>query len=146
VAELLAERLQTRCPGLRVAGIYAPPFVPLTQEEDNSIVRLINDARADIVWVGIGAPKQERWMAEHVARLNAPVLIGVGAAFDFHAGLKKPAPGWMQQSGLEWLFRLISEPRRLWRRYLVYNPWFVWLVARQVFGHEPRTNPPMPIP
>ncbi|HDD25428.1 MAG TPA: glycosyltransferase, partial [Chloroflexi bacterium] len=86
------------------------------------------------VWVGLGSPKQERWMAAHVSRLTAPVLIGVGAAFDFHAGRKKQAPRWMQRSGLEWLFRLLTEPRRLWRRYLVNNPIFVTLVLLQALG------------
>ncbi len=95
---------------------------------------MINQADPDIVWVGLSTPKQERWMAAHVGRLTAPVLIGVGAAFDFHAGLKPQAPRWMQRSGLEWLFRLLTEPRRLWRRYLVNNPLFVLLVAAQMLG------------
>jgi N-acetylglucosaminyldiphosphoundecaprenol N-acetyl-beta-D-mannosaminyltransferase len=89
---------------------------------------------SDIVWVGLSTPKQERWMAEHVGRITAPVLIGVGAAFDFHSGLKKQAPRWMQRSGLEWLFRLATEPRRLWRRYLVNNPLFAVLVLQQALG------------
>jgi N-acetylglucosaminyldiphosphoundecaprenol N-acetyl-beta-D-mannosaminyltransferase len=96
----------------------------LTLEEDRAAVARLRAAQPDIVWVGISTPKQERWMAAHVDRLDAPVLIGVGAAFDFHAGLKKQAPRWMQRSGLEWLFRLMTEPRRLWQRYLVNNPWF----------------------
>ncbi len=136
VAEKLAVRLRSRFPGLRVAGTYSPPFRPLTPEEDQEIVDRINAARPDIVWVGIGAPKQERWMAEHVGRLCAPALIGVGAAFDFHAGLKKQAPRWMQKSGLEWSFRLMSEPRRLWRRYLINNPFFLWLVFLQALGRK----------
>jgi N-acetylglucosaminyldiphosphoundecaprenol N-acetyl-beta-D-mannosaminyltransferase len=86
--------------------------------------------------VGLSTPKQERWMAEHVGRLTAPVLIGVGAAFDFHAGLKKQAPRWMQRSGMEWAFRLMSEPRRLWRRYLINNPRFLWLILHQVLGRR----------
>jgi N-acetylglucosaminyldiphosphoundecaprenol N-acetyl-beta-D-mannosaminyltransferase len=95
------------------------------------VVRRIHAVQPDIVWVGISTPKQECWMREHVGRLGAPVLIGVGAAFDFHAGVKRQAPRWMQQSGLEWLFRLTTEPRRLWRRYLLNNSGFVWLVLLQ---------------
>lgn len=131
VPEKLAARLQARLPGLKVAGTYSPPFRPLNAGEDREIVERINAAEPDIVWVGISTPKQERWMAEHVERLNAPVLVGVGAAFDFHAGLKKQAPRWMQRSGLEWSFRLMTEPRRLWRRYLVNNPSFLWLIFLQ---------------
>jgi len=130
VADLLARRLSERFPGLAVAGSVCPPFRPLTPEEDEQIVDDINRANPDIVWVGLSTPKQERWMAAHVGRLRAPVLVGVGAAFDFHAGIKRQAPPWMQRSGLEWSFRLATEPRRLWRRYLVNNPSFVWQVAR----------------
>jgi len=134
VALRLADRLRQRYPGLRVAGTYTPPFRPLGAAEDQEIVREINSADPDIVWVGLSTPKQERWMAAHVGRLSAPVLIGVGAAFDFHAGLKKQAPRWMQRSGLEWLFRLGTEPRRLWRRYLRNNPAFIWCVLLQAVG------------
>jgi N-acetylglucosaminyldiphosphoundecaprenol N-acetyl-beta-D-mannosaminyltransferase len=134
VAEKLASQLQSRFPGLRVAGVYSPPFRSLSPEEDEAVVKRINAAKPDIVWVGMSTPKQERWMSEHRGRLTAPVLVGVGAAFDFHAGLKRQAPRWMQQSGLEWLFRFVSEPRRLWRRYLINNPWFLWLVLLQTLG------------
>jgi N-acetylglucosaminyldiphosphoundecaprenol N-acetyl-beta-D-mannosaminyltransferase len=134
VPGLLAERLQARVPGLQVAGGYSPPFRPLLPEEDASIVSRINAAHPDIVWVGLGTPKQDLWMAAHRKQLAAPVLIAVGAAFDFHAGRKKQAPHWMQQSGLEWLFRLITEPRRLWRRYVFYNPLFVTMVLLQALG------------
>jgi N-acetylglucosaminyldiphosphoundecaprenol N-acetyl-beta-D-mannosaminyltransferase len=130
IADELASRLSKRFPGLAVAGTHCPPFRPLTAEEDARLVDDINRADPDIVWVGLSTPKQERWMASHVGRLRAPVLAGVGAAFDFHAGVKRQAPRWMQRSGLEWLFRLASEPRRLWRRYLVNNPSFVWQVTR----------------
>src|SRR5713226_1347696 len=116
VAERLAEALSRRFPGLRVVGAEAPPFRPLTTEEDEEAVRRINAASPDVVFVGLGCPKQERWMAEHRARLRAPVLLGVGAAFDFHTGRVPQAPRWMMGSGLEWLFRLWQEPRRLWRR------------------------------
>jgi N-acetylglucosaminyldiphosphoundecaprenol N-acetyl-beta-D-mannosaminyltransferase len=133
VADLLARRLSRRFPGLIVAGTCTPPFRPLTPAEDEQIVARINDAAPDIVWVGLSTPKQEYWMAEHVNRLAAPVLIGVGAAFDFHSGLKRQAPRWMQQSGVEWLFRLASEPRRLWKRYLQNNPAFVWLALGEIW-------------
>lgn len=134
VPGLLADRLEDRVPGLRVVGTHSPPFRALTPEEDDAEVARINASGADVVWVGLSTPKQERWMAAHRARLTAPVLVGVGAAFDFHAGLKRQAPRWMQRSGLEWAFRLASEPRRLGRRYLVNNPLFVWHVARQLAG------------
>ncbi|MCS7067203.1 MAG: WecB/TagA/CpsF family glycosyltransferase [Meiothermus sp.] len=134
VPELLRDRLQERFPGLQVVGTYSPPFRPLTPEEDAAIVAQINEARPDIVWVGLSTPKQERWMATHLGKIEAPVMIGVGAAFDFHAGLKPQAPRWMQRSGLEWLFRMLSEPRRLARRYLQNNPKFVMAVLMQMLG------------
>jgi N-acetylglucosaminyldiphosphoundecaprenol N-acetyl-beta-D-mannosaminyltransferase len=125
VAERLAGRLQSDLPGLRVAGCMSPPFRPLSAAEDAAMVAQINAARPDIVWVGLGAPKQEHWMAEHVGRMRAPVMLGVGAAFDFLTGAKPLAPRWMQRCGLEWLFRLGCEPRRLWKRYIINNPLFV---------------------
>jgi N-acetylglucosaminyldiphosphoundecaprenol N-acetyl-beta-D-mannosaminyltransferase len=127
-------RLQALFPGISIVGTHSPPFRPLTPAEDAALVERIDDSGADVVWVGLGTPKQERWMSEHIGRLAAPVLIGVGAAFDFHAVLKPQAPKWMRQSGLEWLFRLGSEPRRLWRRYCVNNPLFVWNVLLQTIG------------
>jgi len=130
VADELAARLQTCFPGLQVAGTYSPPFHPLSSREDEAIVERINRTLPDIVWIGISSPKQERWMSEHVGKLSAPVLIGVGAAFDFLSGRKKQAPRWIQRSGMEWLFRLASEPRRLWPRYANY-PLFVLLVLAQ---------------
>ncbi len=132
VAKTLADRLAVRFPGLRVVGVESPPFRPLTAEEDSAMVARINGTGADIVWVGLGCPKQERWMAEHRAALTAPVLLGVGAAFDFHAGRVGQCPRWLMAVGLEWLFRLMTEPRRLWRRYLLYNPLFVALITRQL--------------
>lgn len=131
VPEKLAEVLQTRFPGLVVAGTYSPPFRSLTPEEDQAIVNMINETHPDIVWVGLSTPKQERWMAKYVGRLSAPALLGVGAAFDFHTGRKPQAPHWMQLSGLEWLFRLLCEPRRLWKRYLINNPRFVIAILLQ---------------
>jgi len=134
VAEDLATGLAARFPGLRIAGTYCPPFRPLTQQEDQEVVSLVNAARADVVWVGLGAPKQERWMAEHCSRLSAPALVGVGAAFDFHTGRVAQAPRWMREHGLEWLFRLSLEPGRLWRRYLIYGTEFVALVLLESLG------------
>lgn len=134
VAEQLATQLTERYPGLQVVGVECPPFRPLNEAEDQAAVDRINAARPDVVWVGLGAPKQERWMAAHFGRLTAPVIVSVGAAFDFHAGVKKQAPHWMQRSGLEWLHRLASEPRRLWKRYFINNPWFVGLVLLQLCG------------
>lgn len=134
VPELLAERLQQRFGGLQVVGTCSPPFRPLSTEEDQQVVAAINAAAPDIVWVGLSTPRQEHWMADHVGRLSAPVLIGVGAAFDFHSGRKRQAPRWIQRHGLEWFFRLLNEPRRLWRRYLINNPLFVLLIAQQLRG------------
>ena len=126
VAPLLATRLRARCPGLLIVGTHTPPFRLIGQHEENAVVEEINAAAPHIVWVGLSTPKQERWMSRLRSRLEAPVLIGVGAAFDFHAGLKKQAPRWMQRNGLEWLYRMMSEPRRLGPRYLRNNPSFLW--------------------
>src|SRR3954463_13874688 len=106
--------LRRRYPGLKIVGGYSPPFRPLTAEEEDWVARDINRSKPDVVWVGTGQPKQEKWMAEMRDRLDAPILAGVGAAFDFHAGLVPQAPSWMQASGLEWVYRLLQEPRRLW--------------------------------
>jgi N-acetylglucosaminyldiphosphoundecaprenol N-acetyl-beta-D-mannosaminyltransferase len=127
----LAASLGAAHPGLKIVGTCCPPFRPLTAAEDAAIVDQINAAAPDIVWVGLSTPKQEYWMASHVNRLNASVLVGVGAAFDFLAGSKKQAPLWMQRNGLEWLFRLATEPRRLWRRYLHIVPGFIFLICAQ---------------
>ncbi len=140
VAETLAVRLRDRFGGLEVTGTDSPPFRSLTTEEDQAMVKLINAAQPHIVWVGMGVPKQEHWMAEHIGQLNAPVLIGVGAAFDFLAGSRMRAPRWMQKSGLEWSFRLMSEPQRLWRRYLIDNPRFLWLVLLQALNRQARAE------
>lgn len=136
VPELLAEKLMRRFPGLQVAGTYSPPFRSLTAVEEQQVIQQLNKAAADIIWVGLGTPKQDLWMAAHRAQLAAPVLIGVGAAFDFHTGRMPQAPRWMQRSGLEWLFRLWQEPRRLWYRYLIYNPLFVGLILAQIVGFK----------
>ena len=132
----LVLNLRHRFPGLQIAGGYSPPFRPETEEERDAIAAEINASGAQIVWVGTGQPKQEKWMADMRDRLDAPILAGVGAAFDFHAGLVPQAPHWMQTSGLEWTFRLAQEPRRLWRRYARYNPRFVAGFARQWVRHS----------
>ena len=134
----LARNLRERFPGVRIVGGYAPPFTPPTADEDDWIVDQINDSGADVVWVGTGQPKQEIWMGRLRDRLEVPMLIGVGAAFDFHAGLVPQAPTWMQNLGLEWTYRLGHEPRRLWRRYARYNPRFVIGFARQYAAHRSR--------
>jgi N-acetylglucosaminyldiphosphoundecaprenol N-acetyl-beta-D-mannosaminyltransferase len=137
VLQLLIERLQRQYPGLIIAGAHSPPFRPLTPEEDAADVAAINAANPDFVWIGLGMPKQEKWMADHVGKINATALLGVGAAFDFWAGTKPRAPQWMQQSGLEWAFRLASEPRRLAHRYLIDNSVFLALAARHFAGLRP---------
>jgi N-acetylglucosaminyldiphosphoundecaprenol N-acetyl-beta-D-mannosaminyltransferase len=133
VARLIAN-FQGRYPGLIVAGHRSPPFRALTEAEDEADVADINAARPDFVWVGLGMPKQEKWMATHVGRIQATALLGVGAAFDFHAGAKPRAPRWMQRNGIEWLFRLASEPRRLGRRYCIDNAVFLAHGLQQVTG------------
>jgi N-acetylglucosaminyldiphosphoundecaprenol N-acetyl-beta-D-mannosaminyltransferase len=135
----LALNLRQRYPGIRIVGGYSPPHRPLTGEEREAVIKEINGSRADVVWVGIGVPKQEKWMAEMRGELEAPVLVGVGAAFDFHAGLVPQAPNLLQESGLEWAYRLAHEPRRLWRRYPRYNPRFVGAFARQLRDHRRHT-------
>ncbi|MDX6681029.1 MAG: N-acetylglucosaminyldiphosphoundecaprenol N-acetyl-beta-D-mannosaminyltransferase [Solirubrobacteraceae bacterium] len=138
----LVLNLRRRYPGLNIAGGYSPPFRPQTDEERDAIVAEINGSGADVVWVGIGQPKQEKWMAEMREALDVPILAGVGAAFDFHAGLVPQAPAWMQAGGLEWTYRLAHEPRRLWRRYVRYNPRFVSGFARQYASHRLHAGQP----
>ncbi|MGZ4173166.1 MAG: WecB/TagA/CpsF family glycosyltransferase [Solirubrobacteraceae bacterium] len=136
----LALNLRQRHPGVRIVGGFSPPYRDLTEEERDAVAQDINHSGADVVWVGIGVPKQEKWMADMRSRLAAPVLVGVGAAFDFHAGLVPQAPAWMQDRGLEWSYRLAHEPRRLWRRYFRYNPRFVGGFARQLATHRRTQN------
>jgi len=127
VADLLAKTEQERY-GIQIAGTYCPPFRPLTPAEEAEVQTIIQAAAPDILWVGLSTPKQEKWMYEHRDTLNVPVMFGVGAAFDMNTGRLKRAPAWMQENGLEWLFRLAVEPRRLWRRYIINGSKFAWAV------------------
>lgn len=130
VADELADRMSERFPGLQVAGTHSPPMLPVGALEADDTLESMNRAKADIVWVGLGTPKQDWWVANHRSLLEAPVLIAVGAAFDFHTGRVRQAPRWMQRNGLEWLYRLSQDPRRLWKRYLVYNSLFVFRIVQ----------------
>jgi N-acetylglucosaminyldiphosphoundecaprenol N-acetyl-beta-D-mannosaminyltransferase len=134
VAEELKTRLEARFPGVTVCGTYCPPFRPLNPTEEADLQSIVREARPDIIWVGLSTPKQERFMAEYLSKLDTTLMFGVGAAFDFHAGRISQAPRWMQRSGLEWFYRLCSEPRRLGRRYLVNNPLFIWRILGQLSG------------
>jgi N-acetylglucosaminyldiphosphoundecaprenol N-acetyl-beta-D-mannosaminyltransferase len=132
--ERLACNLIRKFPAARLVGLHAPPFRPAGADEDEAVIEAINASVAEIVWVGLSTPKQEIWMARHRRRLSAPALIGVGAAFDFHAGLVRQAPRWLQRAGLEWAFRIAMEPRRLTKRYLRNNPAFLALLAAKSLG------------
>ena len=134
VADSLAEKLKTRFPKMQIAGSYTPPFRPLNPEEENDLREKIRAAQVDIVWVGLSTPKQEKFMAEYLPKLDTTLMVGVGAAFDFLSGRVKQAPRWMQRSGLEWFYRLCSEPRRLAGRYFKNNPVFVAKIAMQLSG------------
>lgn len=133
--DALQRNLAARFPGLHIAGACSPPFRPLTAEEDAAVVDSVNRSGAGTVWVSLGCPKQEAWIAAHRGRVRA-VMLGVGAAFDFHAGSVPRAPAWMRNHGLEWLHRLGTEPRRLWKRYLVTNTLFVYHAGRQLLGRR----------
>jgi len=132
--EKLSDSLRCRIPALQIAGTFSPPFGHVTAEEDEATIAMINATNPDVVWVGLSEIKQDTWMYNHRGKLNAPVLVGIGAAFDFLAGTKRQAPEWMRENGLEWLFRLLQEPRRLWRRYLVYGAEFLVLVFLEQLG------------
>lgn len=134
VAEQLKTVLTGRIPGLQIVGCYSPPFRPLNHEELAQLTSELEVLNPDVIWVGLSTPKQERFMADHRDELPARLLVGVGAAFDIHTGAIKDAPGWMKNSGLQWLHRLIQEPQRLWRRYLLNNPRFAWKVLMQFLG------------
>lgn len=134
VAELLRQRLKQRFPDARITGVYEPPWRALEPAEEAELIRQVREARPDVLWVGLSTPKQERFMAQYLPKLDVTLMVGVGAAFDFHSGRQKQAPRWMMNCGLEWLYRIYREPRRLWRRYLRNNPRFVWLVLLQKLG------------
>jgi N-acetylglucosaminyldiphosphoundecaprenol N-acetyl-beta-D-mannosaminyltransferase len=132
IAARLTQQMGRRFAGMKIAGVYSPPFSSNPREEDELIER-INKTRPDIVWVGLGCPKQEKWMLANVGRIDAPAMIGVGAAFDFHSGVMKWAPWWVRKAGMEWLFRLAMEPQRMWRRN-VRGAQFVTLVVQEAMG------------
>jgi N-acetylglucosaminyldiphosphoundecaprenol N-acetyl-beta-D-mannosaminyltransferase len=134
VADELKHVLTSRFPGLQIVGTYTPPFRPLRPAEDAEVVQMISTAKPDIVWVGLSTPKQERFMAEHINRLDTKLMVGVGAAFDLHIGFIRDAPDWIKGAGLQWLHRLYQEPTRLWRRYLGNNPTFIAKVMLQILG------------
>lgn len=131
---LLEEQLKAKFPGLSPVGFYSPPFRPLSQEEDEAVVRMINDSKPDVLWVALGCPKQERWIYEHRDRLHVPVAIGIGAAFKFMGGTVERAPEWVGNLGFEWLWRFVHEPHRLWRRVLIDGPRFVFSVGLEELG------------
>jgi len=134
VAEALQHKLTARFPGLQVVGCYTPPFRALNAEEEKQLQETIRAVRPDIMWIGLSTPRQEKFMAEFLPRLDVTLMIGVGAAFDFHSGRVRQAPRWMQRSGLEWCYRLCHEPRRLAGRYLRNNPLFALKIAAQLCG------------
>ena len=134
VAQSLGEAMQRKFPGLQVAGTFTPPFRSLASDEERELAELVRQAQPHILWVGLSTPKQERFMAQYVDRLRVPLLVGVGAAFDFHTGSIRDCPAWIKHAGLQWVHRLIQEPRRLWRRYLLNNPAFLWQIAWQLLN------------
>jgi N-acetylglucosaminyldiphosphoundecaprenol N-acetyl-beta-D-mannosaminyltransferase len=132
VAEALKAALETKIPGIQIAGTYTPPFRPLNSSELCELQELIDRTRPDMMWVGLSTPKQERFMAEYLGRLNVKAMAGVGAAFDIHTGRIGDAPAWMKRIGMQWLHRLLQDPRRLWKRYLINNPLFVWKILSAI--------------
>lgn len=139
VADTLVARLSEKFPGLAVAGTCCPPFRSLSEAEDRALVEQINASRPDVVWVGLGAPKQEKWMLSHLGKIEAAAMVGVGAAFDFHSGQVRWAPSWIRKLGLEWAYRLALEPRRMWRRNLD-SPLFGLMVILQRCGRRFRLD------
>jgi N-acetylglucosaminyldiphosphoundecaprenol N-acetyl-beta-D-mannosaminyltransferase len=131
IAERLATELVRRCPGLQIVGTYTPPFRPLNSNEETELVALVAEKKPDVFWVGLSTPKQERFMAQFLNKLDVKLMVGVGAAFDIHTGEIKDASPWVKKAGLQWLHRLAQEPHRLWRRYLVNNPKFIWNIGLQ---------------
>jgi N-acetylglucosaminyldiphosphoundecaprenol N-acetyl-beta-D-mannosaminyltransferase len=134
VAERLAASLATRFPGIKIVGTYTPPFRRLNEDEENELIQVVARLKPDLFWVGLSTPKQERFMAEYLPKLETKLMVGVGAAFDIHAGLLKDSPSWVKKTGMQWCHRLIQEPKRLWKRYLLNNPRFLWHVSLQLAG------------
>lgn len=144
VAEDLKSQLEGRFPGVCVAGTYCPPFRPLNTEEEADLAEKIRETKPDLMWIGLSTPKQERFMSEYLPKLDVSVMLGVGAAFDFHSGRVRQAPRWIQRSGFEWLYRLCSQPRRLARRYLINNPLFLGRILLQLTGLRKYSLDPQP--
>lgn len=134
VARKLQASLEEKFPGIRIVGSFTPPFRPLNKDEESELRRQVSEAKPDITWVGLSTPKQDYFMADHIEKLDTTLMFGVGAAFDFHTGLVPQAPTWMRDCGLEWLFRLLAEPKRLWKRYLYGNPVFLFRAACELAG------------
>lgn len=134
VAEQLGGTLRKKLPGVQIVGTYTPPFRSLTSQEEKELFILLQHSRPHILWIGLSTPKQERFMAEYIDRLQVPLLVGVGAAFDFHTGRIHDSPQWIKRAGLQWLHRLVQDPKRLWRRYLRHNPAFLWSIVLQLSG------------
>lgn len=137
---LASERLKQQYPGLKIVGAYSPPFRPLTDAEDEQVIARINQAKPDVLWVALGLPKQERWIVSHLERLKVPVIVAVGAAIKFHSGKVKPAPRWASRVGLEWFWRLVHEPRTVWKRALIYGPQFTALSLLELRQHKKQSH------
>jgi N-acetylglucosaminyldiphosphoundecaprenol N-acetyl-beta-D-mannosaminyltransferase len=134
VAQQLGDVLSKRYPGLKVVGTYTPPFRPLNGQEEKELTELLARLKPDVTWIGLGAPKQELFMAQHLNRFDTKLLVGVGAAFDMHTGRITDAPQWVKRAGFAWVHRLIQEPNRLWKRYIKSNPRFIWAITLQLLG------------
>jgi N-acetylglucosaminyldiphosphoundecaprenol N-acetyl-beta-D-mannosaminyltransferase len=134
VAEQLRDSLTRRFPGMKVVGTYTPPFRPLNAEEEADLVRMVSETKPDFFWVGLSTPKQERFMDQYLSKLDTKLMFGVGAAFDIHTGRIKDAPYWMKVTGVQWMHRIYQDPGRLWRRYLVNNPKFVYRITLELLG------------
>jgi N-acetylglucosaminyldiphosphoundecaprenol N-acetyl-beta-D-mannosaminyltransferase len=134
VAEQLKESLTQRFPGMKVVGTYTPPFRPLNAEEEAELTRMVAETKPDFFWVGLSTPKQERFMDQYISKLDAKLMFGVGAAFDIHTGRIKDAPYWMKLTGVQWMHRIYQDPKRLWKRYLVNNPKFVYQITLELLG------------
>ena len=134
VIDSLKNNLIKKFPELRIVGSFCPPFKELSEKEEDNLTKDVNRCKPDFFWVGLSTPKQERFMSKYIEKLNCGIMIGVGAAFDIHAGFQKDAPNWMKEVGLQWLYRLLQEPKRLWRRYMKIVPKFILLASLQCLG------------